>query len=49
MNKFNGDSFKDVYPKMLFATDEILLQQVKKQGKKTDSKVRPMKGKRKVA
>ena len=41
MNEFNGDSFKYVYPKMLFANDEILLQQVQKQRKKTDSKVRP--------
>ena len=49
MNKFKGDSFKDDNPKMLFANDEISLQQVQKQRKKTDSKVRQTKGKRKVA
>ena len=49
MNEFNGDSFKDVYLKMLFANNKILLQQVKKQRTKTDSKVRSTKRKRKVA
>ena len=49
MNEVNGNSFKDVYPKMLFANDEILLRQVQKQRKKTSSKERPKKGRRKVA
>ena len=49
MNEVNGNSFKDVYPKMLFANDDILLRQVQKQRKKQDSKERQKKGKRKVA
>ena len=49
MSEVNGNSYKDDYRKMLFANDEIVLRQVQKQRKKTETKERPKKGRRKVA